>query len=98
MAALKPHLCKSFKFAPSGTTELFLKPHNILNAAPDGHRFDFFDFPNYLKMHLKFHPEIPLLSRFIKQVLNESTKTIRKILNLLLLKALRPRLWHFFYF
>ena len=58
MTALKPHFRKSFKFAPAATTELFLKPHNITNAAPDGHRFNFFYFSNYLKMHLEFHLQI----------------------------------------
>jgi len=58
MAALKLHLRKTFKFSPSATTELFLQPHNITDAAPDGHSFDFLDVPNYLKMHLIFHLQI----------------------------------------
>jgi len=55
MAALKPHPSEAFNFSPSATTELFLKPHNIADTSPDGHRFNFLDFTNYLKMHLKFH-------------------------------------------
>jgi hypothetical protein len=55
---LEPYLSKSFQFSPSAATELFLKSHNITDAAPDSYRFNFVDFPNYLKMHLIFHPWI----------------------------------------
>jgi hypothetical protein len=58
MAALQPHLSKSFQLSPSASTELLLKPHNITNAAPDGHRFNYLNFSNYLKMHLEFHRQI----------------------------------------
>ena len=33
MAALKSHFSKSFKFSPSASTELLLKPHNITYAS-----------------------------------------------------------------
>jgi len=55
MTALKFHLSDPFKFSPSASTELLLNPHNITDPAADGHGFNFLDFPNYLKMHLKFH-------------------------------------------
>jgi len=51
MAALEPHLSKTFKFSPSTAAELFLNPHYITDTAPDGRRFNFRYFPNYLKMH-----------------------------------------------
>jgi hypothetical protein len=44
---------------------LFLKPQNIPDAAPDGHGFNFLDFPNYLKIHLKFHQEIQFLAAVV---------------------------------
>jgi len=58
MATLEPHLGNPFQLSPAAATELLLQPHNITNAAPDGHRFNFFDFSNYLKMHLEFHLQI----------------------------------------
>jgi hypothetical protein len=58
MAALQPHLSNPFQLSPSAATKLFLKPHNITDAAPDGHRFNFLYFSNYLKMHLEFHLQI----------------------------------------
>jgi hypothetical protein len=42
-----------------------LQAHDITDAAPDGDRFDFLDFSNYLKIHERFHPEIQLLSAII---------------------------------
>jgi hypothetical protein len=53
--AWQPHLRHPFKLSPAASPELFLKPHDITDAAPDGHRFNFFYFSNYLKIHLKFH-------------------------------------------
>jgi hypothetical protein len=50
-AAWQPNPGKAFEFSPSATTELPLKPHDIADAAPDGHGFDDFDFSNYLKIH-----------------------------------------------
>ena len=58
MAALQPHLSESFQFPPSASAELFLKPHNITDAAPDGYGFNSLYFSNYLKIHLKFHLQI----------------------------------------
>ena len=56
MAALQPRLSKSFKFSPSASAELFLKPHNTRDASPDGHSFNFLDVLNYLKNALKISP------------------------------------------
>jgi hypothetical protein len=55
MAVLQPHLGNAFKFSLATAAELFLKPHNITDAASDGYRFNFFYCSNYLKIHLKFH-------------------------------------------
>jgi hypothetical protein len=49
MAAWQPHLGKAFKFSPSAATELFLKPHKIADAAPDGYRVNFFYFSSISK-------------------------------------------------
>jgi hypothetical protein len=55
MTALEPYLSKALKFSPPAAAKLFLKPHNISDAASDGHCFNFLYFSNYFKIHLKFH-------------------------------------------
>jgi hypothetical protein len=65
MAAWKPHLRQAFNFSPSAATKLLLKAHNIPDAAPDGHGFNFLYSLNYLKIHLKFHQEIQFLAAVV---------------------------------
>ncbi len=55
LAILQPDPGKAFEFSPTAAAKLFLKPHNIMNAAAGGDSFNFFYFSDYLKMHLEFH-------------------------------------------